>query len=650
MHWIIPAISIDCGFKFAVSLILFLRYFDTKDKVIFWWAMGWLFFGLHTATELTIIGTEYEPLWFIRHIFYAFPAVAFLESVGNMQRLRLKIWHIAAIAVGLGTIISSYIGVFVVRQWYAATIPISFLNGLGFIVCAFYFLKITKEKKNVARLLIFLGFLLNGIHNLDYPFLRPIAWFAPIGFSLGVVFSVIFAIGLIITSTEELKRQREKSQKIARDFSAVNTIATIVNQSLNLEEILKDVLDKVISLIKVGMAGILLLDEKNKCLNLTVYKGISEDFAQAVKNARLDKKTFTGQIVQAGKITYVADITKESTVLNKALKKEGIRSFVGIPLKSKDKILGLMTLGFRNYRTFSQEEFQLLTSIGSTIGVAVENANLYEKVKNWNKKLEEVIVLRTKDLTNARKATLNMLEDINEAYRELKETQTQLIQKERLAAIGQMAAVISHELRNPLTNLKISAYYLYTKLAKSAPELTTIIRDLENEVERASCVSTNILEFSRPPKLIFNLADINEVIKRAIYSAEKKSLLKNIETIEKLDPAIHKILFDDVHFEQALENIILNASQAMPHGGKLTIQSSVANNELEIRITDTGIGIAEENLEKIFEPFFTDKHKGIGLGLVVANEIIKKHQGSITVESKVSEGSVFIVRIPLKKS
>ncbi len=649
MQWLIPAISIDCGFKFAVAFILFVRFFETQKKTIFWWAMGWLFFGLHGATELTIIGTKYEFLWFIRHIFYAFPAVAFLESVGNMQQPRLKIWHIAAAIVGLGAIISSYIGVFVIREWYAATIPASFLSGLGFIVCAFYFLKITKGGGSAARLPIFLGFFLNGVHNLDYPFLRPITWFAPIGFSLGVVFAIIFAVGLIMMSTEELKRQREKSQYTIRDLSILTAISSIVSHSFNIEEILTDVLDEILKAIKIERGCIFLLDEKAKELNLKTYRGLSPEYTHKMVKLNLDQeKTICTKVARTGEPAIAANISEHPEFKTPEVQKERLQSVACIPLKSKEKIMGILSISSHKYHRFAPHELQLLTSIGSIVGVAVENSKLYENLKTWNKELEKIIAEHTKDLTNARKATLNMLEDINETYKELKETQAQLVRKERLAAIGQMAAIVGHEVRNPLTSIKMSAYYLNKKLTKTTPQVTKIIQDIEKEIERAAGIITNILEYSRPPKLTLNPTDINILLEETLRFAKEKIQFKNIEIIKKFDSSIPKVPLDSFRFKQVLDNIILNASQAMPEGGKLTVQTQVVDNKLGIRVTDSGIGITKEKFEKIFEPFFTNRRGGLGLGLAVVSEIIRMHQGSIKVESKIKEGCTFIIKLPLR--
>ena len=108
MKWLIPAISVDCGFKLAIALTLFIRFLETKDKVIFWWSIGWMFFGLHSIIELTLLLTGIEWLWFPRHIAYAFTAVAFLESVGHMQMPTPRKWHIVSIIIGLTAVLSSY--------------------------------------------------------------------------------------------------------------------------------------------------------------------------------------------------------------------------------------------------------------------------------------------------------------------------------------------------------------------------------------------------------------------------------------------------------------------------------------------------------------------------------------------------------------
>ncbi|MCK4519236.1 MAG: GAF domain-containing protein, partial [Candidatus Omnitrophica bacterium] len=627
----------------------FVRYFEVKEKMIFWWAAAWLFFGLHALTELAIIQNSTELLWFIRHIFYALTAVAFLESVGNMRAPVLKKGHIAAIVVTLGIIAISYIGVFVVRDWYAAVVPIALFNGMGFIACGVYFFKFTKERRSAARLPILLGFFLNGAHNLDYPFLRNVEWFAPIGFGLGVLFSLIFAVGLAMMSTEELKRQKEDIQRKVKSQLALTAVFSLVSQSLNLQEILNNALDRILEVIRVDRGCIFLLDREKEELNLRVHRGFSADYIKSITWLELKEDNMYTEVARTGKPVIIANISEDPRLTIGGSEKRSVRSCACIPLMSKGKIVGVLSLLSRSYYRLVPEEMRMLNSIGAAVGVAVENARLYETVKSWGEKLEKIVEERTKDLSDARKATLNILEDIDEAYKELKEAQAQLVQKERLAAIGQMAAVMGHELRNPLTGVKMAAYYLNEKLKKIGSPLTKSVQDIEKETERASLIISNILEFSRPPKLFLNPVDINVILEEAINSAQGKKWLKDIKVIKDFQSPGLMVALDAFRFRQALDNIILNAHQAMPAGGELTVRAKVVKDELEIRISDSGGGIAKENIKRIFEPFFTDKHRGVGLGLAVVSEVVKGHNGSISVESEAGKGSTFIIRLPIKK-
>ncbi len=648
MQWLIPAISIDCGFKFAVTLILFIRYLETKNKVFFWWSLGWFFFGFHAAVEIILILTKFEPMWFVRHIAYAFTAVAFIESVGHMKRPVLKAWHIVALLVAAGAVISSYIGVFVVRDWLSATIPTSLLNGLGFIGCAFYFLKYTRESRSPSRLLVFLGFLLSGIHNLDYPFLRPVTWFAPIGFSLGVIFSIIFAVGLIMMTTEELRRQRQQSQSLAREHSIINTVAATVSQSLKLEEILKEVLDKTLQLMELEAGAILLVDEGNKQILLKVHRGLTKEFVQQITKIKLDTETLTGQAACSGEPVSAFRIPGEPVIRRQAKEGKAFYSFAAIPLKTKDRVTGVMDLVSYQPRQLAPGEIQLLSSIGNAISMAIENAKLYGILQNWNKELERVVGERTKDLTDARKAITHILSDVNEAYAKLKKTQAQLVSKERLAAIGQMAAVLSHELRNVFAGVQTSAYYLKGKVLRDYPKLSNSFQDIEKQISYASNIIANILSFTRPKKIIMGSIELNSIIEDILASLNQQEMFKNIEVITNLDPNLPRISADGIQVRELILNLVINAVQAMPSGGKLTISAIQQNGCLRLEISDTGGGFSVKALKNLFVPFFTTKSRGLGLGLSICKEIVDVHGGKIELDTKLNNGSKFIVSLPEK--
>ena len=650
MQWLVPAISMDCGFKFAVTLILFVRYFETREKVSFWWATGWLFFGLHNVMELIIIGTGYEPLWFLHHVFFAFTAAAFLESMGQMQKRPVsRIWHAAAAAVSAGVVITSYVGVFVVKEWYAAAVPAAFLNGLAFIACAFSFLKITKRNKSAARLPVFLGFLLNGLHNLDYPFLRPVVWFAPIGFSLGILFSLILVVGLLLMLTESLRRQKGRSRRVIQNLSVLNAVSSLISRTLDLEKILADVLNEMLKSMSIEAGYISLLDEGTEKLKLKASCGLSEEYERGIDGVSLDEDTICSRVAHDGEPVAIDNISGYPHLKTEIMDKEGLRSFVCVPLKAKKKVKGVMGITSHRLHPFTPQDIQLLVVIANEVGTAIENAELYEKVRNWNIELENTMFERTRDLADARKATLNMLEDITEAYSQLKDTQAQLVQSEKMAAIGQMAAMVGHEIRNPLNGIRMSLYYLKMKLGGASSEVRAPLGAMEKEVARVSDIINDILEFSRPASLTLSPTDINAVVEDTLSDAEKVNRVKNIEVVKKLSPGIPKVPLDGVRFRRAINNLVLNAFQAMSEGGRLTASTEVSGKVLKVSITDTGEGIAEEDLTRIFDSFYSSKARGIGLGLTVVNEILKAHNSTIEVKTGIGKGSTFSISIPLEK-
>lgn len=237
-----------------------------------------------------------------------------------------------------------------------------------------------------------------------------------------------------------------------------------------------------------------------------------------------------------------------------------------------------------------------------------------------------------------------------QAYTHLQQAQDQLIKTEKMAAIGQMAAAISHDLRNPLTGIKMATYYLGTKIDKTDSEINNILKDIELEIDYASNVVTNILTYSRPTQLIYKRADINKIIKDTMHFVHLQNRDSHIELIKNYDENIPAFLMDNKQIKQVIINLLSNSIQAMPDGGKLTIETRLKPEEVEIKISDTGGGIEAKDMDSIFTPFFTTKARGVGLGLSIVNNIVQKHGGSVKVNSVLGEGTSFTIGLPIHKS
>jgi signal transduction histidine kinase len=241
-------------------------------------------------------------------------------------------------------------------------------------------------------------------------------------------------------------------------------------------------------------------------------------------------------------------------------------------------------------------------------------------------------------------------EELEAANDELREKQEQLVRSEKLAAIGQLAGGVGHELRNPLGAIKNAVYYIRGKVAKSEraqgePRVMEFLEIVDDEINSSNKIINDLLNFSRVGKPAVSPARIEKVIEDAISHTH---IPENIELATKLDADLPEIEIDTDQIRQVIINVITNAVQAMPEDGKLTIVVREKGSFMEVEISDTGSGIAKENMGKIFDPLYTMKAKGIGLGLAVCKSIIDRHEGQINVASEVGKGSTFLIELPLK--
>jgi two-component system NtrC family sensor kinase len=240
---------------------------------------------------------------------------------------------------------------------------------------------------------------------------------------------------------------------------------------------------------------------------------------------------------------------------------------------------------------------------------------------------------------------------LERANQELRETQVQLIQTEKLSSLGRLAAGVAHELNNPLTGVMTFSHLLLKNAQDEATksDLEIIIR----ETTRCREIIKGVLDFARqnPPQR--KLCYINGVIEKTLSLLQHQAVFHNITIGRKLDESLPQIWIDENQIEQVIMNIALNAAEAMNGQGILSVSSGVSQGGdfVEVRVSDTGMGILQENLSKIFDPFFTtkDPQRGTGLGLSVSYGIIQKHHGDIIVESEVGKGTTFTVRIPVEK-
>ncbi len=234
--------------------------------------------------------------------------------------------------------------------------------------------------------------------------------------------------------------------------------------------------------------------------------------------------------------------------------------------------------------------------------------------------------------------------------------QARLLQQDKMISLGRLAASVVHEINNPLSGLLNYARLMLKILGQDAPtrecseRFTSYLNLMESELSRCSKIVSNLLAFSRISKLEFTEVNVNELLSKSLLLSQHKLSLQNIQVETRLDPSDPKIQGDFNQLQQCIINLIFNAIDAMPGGGRMILESRL-DRKLElalIRVKDNGCGIAKEDQMYIFDPFFTTKKegKGLGLGLSTVYGIIDRHKGTISVESKPSEGSTFTIKLP----
>jgi len=242
--------------------------------------------------------------------------------------------------------------------------------------------------------------------------------------------------------------------------------------------------------------------------------------------------------------------------------------------------------------------------------------------------------------------------EFNSMAAAIEEREQRLIRSERMAAAGQIASHITHEIRNPLSSISLNTELLEEELSglpgETVDEARSLCRAMRREVDRLTEITEEYLRFARLPRPHLAPEDVNEILQSLLAFMANELRGKKVEVMFDLRPELPSVEADENQLRQAFLNLLRNAVEAMAaRGGTLRVATALRDAEVEVRIADTGSGIADEDLPKVFEPFFSTKEKGTGLGLPLTQQIIQEHGGSIGVQSAAGQGTIFTVRLPL---
>ena len=236
--------------------------------------------------------------------------------------------------------------------------------------------------------------------------------------------------------------------------------------------------------------------------------------------------------------------------------------------------------------------------------------------------------------------------ELRKAYEELKQTTQQLLAADRLASLGQLSAVLAHEIRNPLASIKGAVEILEAEIPREHRK-RTFLEAIRSEADRLSKLVNEFLQFARPPRLEILRTQPNAVVRSVAALVAKQAASAGIQLRTRLDQELPELMIDGEQIKQALLNLVINAMEAMPDGGPLELVTERGGNAVRIRVADCGGGIPSEVRDHLFDPFITTKKGGTGLGLAIAHRLVKQHNGIIRALDRDGGGAIFEIEIPL---
>lgn len=248
------------------------------------------------------------------------------------------------------------------------------------------------------------------------------------------------------------------------------------------------------------------------------------------------------------------------------------------------------------------------------------------------------------DLRTQTRQAQRAAEQLAAANRQIRAAEEAVRRSDRLAALGQLSAGLAHELRNPMGTIRASAEMLTRTLDSENEVAREVAGFISTEVDRANSLITRFLQFARPLEIRPERANLEQTIDRAIAMVEREA--PGFAIYRNFAPEVPPFPFDAELMERVIYNLVLNAVQASPEGGAVTVKTRAADGAVEIAVIDRGAGIDNKHKETIFNPFFTTKSQGVGLGLAIVSKIVDEHGGKIAVESELGKGSVFRVLLP----
>jgi signal transduction histidine kinase len=400
-------------------------------------------------------------------------------------------------------------------------------------------------------------------------------------------------------------------------FESLASVSRTINSTLNLDEALQAITREASVLMRARMCSLMMLDESREWLDLRASYGAGEAY---INKPRLPvDDSLLGVVVRRKKPMQVANVQESSRYQHVEVARcEGLVSLLSVPLIFAGQAIGTLSVYMSRPYNFSNEEISILSALAGLSAIAIEKARLYERVV-----------------------------DVEE----------QLRQNEKLSALGLLAAEVAHEIRNPLTVMKLLYHSLDLKFPDGDPRAKDA-RIIDAKIEHLNKIVEQILAFARTTEPKLAPVNLNELVDELGLLVRHKLGNQNIRLVRQLQADLPVVMGDAPQLEQAFLNLILNAAEAMPDGGTLTVKSGAIRlprsspraTHVAVEFKDTGGGMSKEVQERAFTAVLsTTKAKGTGLGLAIVGRIIETHHGNVRIKSQIGSGTTIRITLPVNK-
>jgi signal transduction histidine kinase len=434
----------------------------------------------------------------------------------------------------------------------------------------------------------------------------------------------VYALNEFPSLMAELRQGVADLERRQKELTSLYEVGQELVSSLDLNHLLGLILDRAIVLVGAERGFLVLWDLEQQDYEVAVAR----QFARGeVNDAQIEiSHGIIRRVLASREPVVTSDAQEDPRFFQRdSIIAFQIRSVLAAPLLASAELIGAIYVDTRlGSKLFGESDLALLSAMANQAAAALRLTRLYEHLQARNRELHETL-------------------------RELQETQEQLIQKEKLASVGQLAAGVAHEINSPLSSILLYADILCQEIPAQNAQQCQDLQLIMKEAMRCRTIVHDLLSFSRQNEVLAQPTDLNALLGEIVQEIGIQKRFQGVEIRMDLDSGLPIIEADPFQLRQVFCNLMNNGADAMPGGGTLTLRTRRGpwSGHITAEVQDTGEGIAEDNMNKLFTPFFTTKPlgKGTGLGLAIIYGIIKVHQGQIGVQSQVGQGTTFTVTL-----